>query len=1292
MTTDAIGNVYVAGATLNGAGNYDILVSKYADDGSVLWSDQLDGNGHGHDAALALAVDGDFNVYVTGTTYYSSDDTLDVIVIKYDVDGIRQWVDTYNGADGDADLGTCIALADGAIYVGGVTTDASNGLDFLAIKYEDDGTRDWLSIHDEANLNDVCTKITATNKDVSLVGATHTGALDWDYLAVGFAASNGSFQGSMTTSGGSVGFDMVTALDKDALGNIYLTGAVANGATGYDIHTVKIDSNLTVQWSATYTGSGNYADLGQSLALDASGNVYVGGYVTTATHATDFITLKYNSSGTQQWAQTWNHEADSADSIKAIVVDGSGNVIVTGTTWNGSSDDYHTIKYNPSGGIVWQISYNDKYNYGDRPLDIAVDPAGNVIVAGQSMVAPDEWAYVTVRYVAHTLVMPVDSDSVSTSLRFLANRDQLLGTDGNAVERVRYYSNQCYPNVYMMDDSLSYVFAHIDDDTTTADTMHRVDMSFVGGNAEAKLLPIEKEAYFNNYYLGHIPEGRPFVSLYKHLYMQDVWTGIDMEYSSNQRGLKYYFIVHPSIEPSLIGLRYSGQDDLSVDGNGALVMETTIGTLVQPQALAYEMDGNGELTLLGWQPDYVVSSGVVSFDGIGSYSGDLVIEVNWGYLSPGSITNLPTWSTFYGGGGHEGCADLDTDTDGNLYATGEVDAPGFPTYGPNIFQANYGGYYDAFIGKFKSDYSRRWMTYYGGGLEDNGSGVVADEVNNRVYACGHTVLLLNPLTTFSLANAPSNAYVQNYTGIVGTGFIAGLDRTDGSRVWATFFGSDAGYCNKLVLDDSQNLYVAGNTIEKNVATTCLSTNGDFPLCNSTSSAYIQTTASTGFDGFVAMFSPQTVLLWSTLIGGDGDDRLMDLAYNTATNQLVVGGNTKSFSQSPFTYTAGNCPATSSYLAICQNAGYNQTELNGDNTDQSTTDGLLLRFNDSKRLDWSTFFGGDGVDLISSVAISPPIPGQGAATSRELIIAGKTNTSTYGANCSVPTNNGFPCCSTSTNYHQPYGGGTSDAFAAKFGYNTSLLWSQYIGGGLGDGSLSDYASPQIAVDSRRNKYLIGTTDSGTQSSLDIPIQYNSYFYNQSSNASIVLNNAGWDAFIVGFDDAENQTYGTYFGGTGPSDNGSCIAIYSDQLFIGGGGGDDYGSVGSSFPLNDPNPPISYKDQDPNNWANGADVFFAQLQVTPFPVSIEPKIFGESPNLGVVPNPTNGMALFGWDSEFQQEATLDIFDILGRQVYEKKVTSIVGKNQVLVDLGDFEAGLYLAVLNQGNSRSSLKLIKQ
>jgi hypothetical protein len=64
--------------------------------------------------------------------------------------------------------------------------------------------------------------------------------------------------------------------------------------------------------------------------------------------SSDYATVKYNSTGVQQWDARYNGTGNNEDKAYAIIVDNSNNVLVTGSSRNSSlsgSEDFLTIKY-----------------------------------------------------------------------------------------------------------------------------------------------------------------------------------------------------------------------------------------------------------------------------------------------------------------------------------------------------------------------------------------------------------------------------------------------------------------------------------------------------------------------------------------------------------------------------------------------------------------------------------------------------------------------------------------------------------------------------------------------------------------------------------------------------------------------------------------------------------------------------------------------------------------------------------------------------------------------------------
>ncbi len=106
-------------------------------------------------------------------------------------------------------------------------------------------------------------------------------------------------------------------------------------------------------WVNRYTGSGG-DDRGMAITVDGSGNIYATG-ITWGDNMYDCVTIKYDPRGVTQWTRIYNNPAYNNNDIStAICVDASGNVYITGSTVNNQqTTDYLTIKYNTVGVQQW---------------------------------------------------------------------------------------------------------------------------------------------------------------------------------------------------------------------------------------------------------------------------------------------------------------------------------------------------------------------------------------------------------------------------------------------------------------------------------------------------------------------------------------------------------------------------------------------------------------------------------------------------------------------------------------------------------------------------------------------------------------------------------------------------------------------------------------------------------------------------------------------------------------------------------------------------------------------------
>jgi len=395
ITVDADGDIVVTGVSVGTSyKDNDWYTVKYAaGDGALVWESRYDGPASGDDRARAVAVDRNGNVIVTGN----------VATMKYAAaDGAMLWKKPAANAVAVDDADNVVLAGD---YLGG------GDLDFLITKYAPGGERLWEQHHGSpANLPDR-SKALAVDQDGNVVvtGESYTetdgrhGAID--YLTAKFAAADGSFLWERRYNGSANNYDSPAAVGVDGSGNVVVTGTSYSTSPGrYDAHqdcyTAKYAAaDGALIWEHRYDGPATNDDAALALAVDGSGNVVVTGS-SYNTKDTDFYTAKYASAtGMLLWEKRYNGPANGNDVGNAVAVDVHGNVVVTGTSQGvggAFNSDYYTAKYAAEdGALLWERRYNSSTNGYSVARAVAVDENGDVVVTGSS-----DADYYTAKYAA----------------------------------------------------------------------------------------------------------------------------------------------------------------------------------------------------------------------------------------------------------------------------------------------------------------------------------------------------------------------------------------------------------------------------------------------------------------------------------------------------------------------------------------------------------------------------------------------------------------------------------------------------------------------------------------------------------------------------------------------------------------------------------------------------------------------------------------------------------------------------------------------------------------------------
>lgn len=426
LAIDDIGNVYVTGITDKhpnphpDSNNYDYLTIKYNSTGEVKWIKSYYGPTDKNDIATAIAIDNIGNVYVTGISYDSITGD-DFLTIKYDSTGVEQWIARYDLGH-ESDHPYCLAVDDsGNVYVGGSGTHIPGIWDYLVVKYNPDGDTVWVRTYNgSADDEDYGTAMAIDGSgNMYITGRSHqSGTVGcYDYATIKYNSA-GDEQWVARYNGPDGSTDETWGIAVDDAGNVYVTGASSTGYA-WNSATVKYNTTGAQQWASIYDASGFSWDNGYGIVVDDSGYVYVTGNADSDpledAIGYDYLTIKYNPDGDTVWVRWYNGTANNQDEAHAIAVDNSGNVYVTGYSYGISTDrDFVTVKYSSTGVEQWIARYDGPANYWDEAWALKVDNANNIYVAGYSWGPGTRFDYATIKYSQTTGIQEEEKNKDNT--------------------------------------------------------------------------------------------------------------------------------------------------------------------------------------------------------------------------------------------------------------------------------------------------------------------------------------------------------------------------------------------------------------------------------------------------------------------------------------------------------------------------------------------------------------------------------------------------------------------------------------------------------------------------------------------------------------------------------------------------------------------------------------------------------------------------------------------------------------------------------------------------------------
>ncbi len=361
------------------------------------------------------------------------------------------------------------------------------------------------------------------------------------------------------------------------------------------------------------------------------------------------------------------------------------------------------------------------------------------------------------------------------------------------------------------------------------------------------------------------------------------------------------------------------------------------------------------------------------------------------------------WGTFFGKENYP--SSVLVDNAGNIYISGyyngltpplaqvpvtvgahkTVEIP-FPFFNGSQTILMYSG--DGFIAKFSPSGNLIWSTLYGGEGSDVIHNMVID-INNNIYISGST--------NSSTGIATAGSFKENYTPTtIGLGNLTGMlvkFDSSGKRIWGTYYGADnttQTSCNKLQIDSSGNIIVAGTTNSHNEIAT-----------NGTHMQVFSTAGTLQYRPFIAKFEPRAGFrLWGTYYGPSQ-------ATNTPNSlnlcELATIGDQIFFSG--FTTLDNSITTTGSFMP----------SLGGG------IDPFMVCLNENGSRKWGSYYGSTGTDYSMENCL------QVSKDRNALYFTGTTNSTT-----GISTINNY-------NVEELYG----NPYLMKINRDGNKMWGSYI---------------------------------------------------------------------------------------------------------------------------------------------------------------------------------------------------------------------------------------------------------
>lgn len=630
---------------------------------------------------------------------------------------------------------------------------------------------------------------------------------------------------------------------------------------------------------------------------------------------------------------------------------------------------------------------------------------------------------------------------------FRENAGQVVDEEGLNRTDVLYSYHAQDRTIHLRKGGFSYQFVAscaTQEPGVTVHDVHRIDVDLVG-MCDGSSPQVGKRLGLDRYYLPQAWGVR--AATYDEVRYQEVFEGVDIRFATVDGAFKYDVECEGPLALDRIRFRYRGSSDDPVIGpSGELRLKSRFGVVIERIPKSF-LCSNGQCKDATVRVKRTELPDVFGFELVGEWpAGSRLI-----------IDPMPhrLWSTYTGGQGYDELTSVAMDEEGNTWVAGHTDSfENIATSG--AFQTTLLGFQNCFLQKYSPQGQLLSGTYFGGTLADRCYALVLEPGTQHVYLGGGT---------FSSGIATPGAH-QTELASVDDALLLKFSG-DGDLLWSTYYGGPGhDLIAAMCLDANGDLVMTGHTRSvtgvttdgssllgvENVITAKFSPDGELRwgtvlgasvdegwgigvdqqgsvFVSGTTSSFVnistpgahQTDNAGGRDAFLAKYTSDGALLWSTYIGGPGNDASQDLVVS-GDGSVVVLGSTESNTGIASMGAPQVLPA-------------------------SPDDGFLARFSPSGARLWGTYLGGEQLDEFTALVEEPD---------GGFLLGGWSQSST-----GVTTPGAF----------QQFPAGEFDAVLVRCDANGALQWGTFIGG-----PLSEYAYDLARDPLTGHAVLVGFTRS------------------------------------------------------------------------------------------------------------------------------------------------------------------------------------------------------------------------